>query len=954
MCWGQRASNRFASVMDEINNVAALISNSSTASSFSTSLALGSLSQTQTQQVVEKDTSESFQQKQAADSLIQVIEKLSKIVDKQPHHCALAIERRAIQQVSSATPVKVKEGMRGSRDSFPNKRIKSKCEEQGNLENVSMTDDALFSPVSGDDNSSNDISGNEVARNTNNSIHKRTVTCYQCSLCPYLSYTLPLLKEHLKQHNEQHTDLILMCSECRFASRDQGQLEAHVRLHFNSSDNLKMNSTQSETSDEDTKKVLRRQDEDWTGSSDTIGSSMIKSSVGGSSELPQKNKWYSYEEYGLYRCLICSYVCSQQRMLKTHAWKHAGLVDCSYPIFEDDNETPTKKEAKASVNTRRTSKKQVLSNALGDKSLNSLSPAFKLELFSPPMAVDNNQDALPQSDFNLNEIPKTSDVKEENVYSIKDLTSDETMVEVQVTTEAQVDIDSHHVNNSITDSLLSSAQKIINSSPNSAGHINVIVERLPSAEDSTIVTNPLILNPDMDRDKGAKDEEPHHEVPDSSATRSTNGHPVGANIKLSIPLSCDSPRDENTPPVGRKRTHSESLRLHSLAAEALVTMPMRTPELPTSSTKVGLNTTTTQSQIQNMSQKFVDGTTAGPKTSDTPSRVALLDLEHCSKDRSEDLGSWGLMDGDEDGPAAKAGISLSLLTVIERLRERSDQNASDEDILKELRDNAQLQNGSMASMVTGNGSGSYMCSIPGMDRLVASADGGLVDYIPDSERPYQCRLCRYSSGNKGYIKQHLRVHRQRQPYQCPICEHIASDSKDLESHMIHHCKTRTYQCKLCSDAFHYKSQLRNHERERHSLSSDIAALTPVTETVNMVEETEGVTSEECCVQKMYKCDVCDYTSSTYVGVRNHRRIHNADKPYRTSLCWQYIPTQCCSAVETSISVTADLGCEAGETSGATPVHRRATQTRKKACTNTVTPTVKRRQRYPQPLSISSN
>lgn len=33
-------------------------------------------------------------------------------------------------------------------------------------------------------------------------------------------------------------------------------------------------------------------------------------------------------------------------------------------------------------------------------------------------------------------------------------------------------------------------------------------------------------------------------------------------------------------------------------------------------------------------------------------------------------------------------------------------------------------------------------------------------------------------------------------------------------------------------------------------------------------------------QKMFKCDVCNYTSSTYVGVRNHRRIHNSDKPYR--------------------------------------------------------------------------
>lgn len=92
----------------------------------------------------------------------------------------------------------------------------------------------------------------------------------------------------------------------------------------------------------------------------------------------------------------------------------------------------------------------------------------------------------------------------------------------------------------------------------------------------------------------------------------------------------------------------------------------------------------------------------------------------------------------------------------------------------------------------------------GVDPTGTPLDGGLVDYIPGSDRPYRCRLCHYSSGNKGYIKQHLRVHRQRQPYQCPICEHIARDSKDLESHMIHHCKTRMYHCKQCSEAFYYK------------------------------------------------------------------------------------------------------------------------------------------------------
>lgn len=810
--------------MEEISNVAVLITHSSTASSSSsTPSALGSLSQTQTQPAVEEDASQSFQQKQAADSLIQVIEKLSKIVEKRPQRrCTLVGQKRALQQASFAGGGVGEEGTRGSRGGSPYKKIKRNSKEQERVEEVrldgSTADSVLLSPVSGDGNNNNITSlVTEVA----GSDHKRTVTCYQCSLCPYLSQTLPLLKEHLKQHNEQHTDLILMCSECRFTSRDQGQLEAHVRLHFDNGGNLKRNSTLSDTCSDGKEEFLRKQDGDWTGSSGSRGTEAINSSVDGSKELPQKKKWYSYEEYGLYRCLICSYVCSQQRMLKTHAWKHAGLVDCSYPIFEDEGGPPTRREAQATANTPATREEiVVLSPVLQDKSLQKLPTAFKLQLFASPLAVENKRDVLNHPVSDLNDSPKTAEEEEESVYPIKDLTSEEPMVEVQVTTEAEseVEIDSHHDSTSTTDSLLSSAQKIINSSPNSAGHINVIVERLPSAEDSVMATNPLLLNPDVDRDKSlldAEEEEQDHVgaakdegAPGCSAGSTTDSQPLGADIKSSVTVSSDSPRDENIPPAGRKRTHSESLRLHSLAAEALVAMPMRTPELPTSSTKVTVKTITAQAQSPNMGQKLVEVTTAGQKASDVGTTAALLDLELHSKDREEDLGSLGLGEGDEEGPATKAGISLSLLTVIERLRERSDQNASDEDILKELQDNAQFQNGAVTGVVTGNGAGSYMCSIPGMEGLVASPDGGLVDYIPGSERPYRCRLCRYSSGNKGYIKQHLRVHRQRQPYQCPICEHIASDSKDLESHMIHHCKTRMYQCKLCPDAFHYKVRRR--------------------------------------------------------------------------------------------------------------------------------------------------
>ncbi|XP_069565936.1 zinc finger protein 507 isoform X2 [Brachyistius frenatus] len=869
--------------MEEIGGAAVLVTHSSAASSSSPA---PSAPGSQTPHGLEEDASPSFQRKQADHSLIQVIQKLSKIVEKRPQRrFASGGQKRVLQPASSTGGDGGEEASRGSRQGSPHKKMKRSATGEAVADA-----DTLPSPVSGDSNNNSIASAVTEVDGDPDGDRKRTVTCYQCSLCPYLSQTLSLLKEHLKQHNEQHSDLILMCSECHFTSRDQRQLEAHVRLHFDNRGDLTRGSAHLDTFSEGKGGVLRKQDEDWTGDRCGTGPETMKSSADGSEELPQKKKWYSYEEYGLYRCLICSYVCSQQRMLKTHAWKHAGLVDCSYPIFEDEDEGSARREAQTVASNAATREEiVVLSPVLQEKSLQKLPAAFKLQLCMP-VAVENKQDAVHLPVSSLKESPKTEEEEGESAYPIKDLTSEEPAVEVQVTSEAEaeVEIDGRHDGDSVTDSLLSSAQKIINSGPNSAGHINVIVERLPSAEDSVMASNPLLLGPDVDRDESlldAKKEEPEEVVISGGPGNTTDSRPPGADIKPSVTKSSDSPRDENIPPAGRKRTHSESLRLHSLAAEALVAMPMRTPELPGSSAKFSLKTVTTQAQSPHVGQKLFEVTTAGQRASDVGTAAALLDLELHGDGGEEHLGPLGLGEEDEEGPAAKAGISLSLLTVIERLRERSDQNASDEDILKELQDNAQFQHGAVAGVVTGSGAGGYVCGIPGTDGAAGSADGGLVDYIAGSDRPYRCRLCRYSSGNKGYIKQHLRVHRQREPYQCPICEHIASDSQDLENHMINHCKTRMYQCKQCPDAFHYKSQLRSHEREHHRSSGDAsAALTAVTETAATTEEPERPPDEDCGTQKTYKCDVCNYTSSTYVGVRNHRRIHNSDKPYRCCSC----------------------------------------------------------------------
>ncbi|XP_062327149.1 zinc finger protein 507 [Osmerus eperlanus] len=784
----------------------------------------------------EEEDSQSLQHRQAADSLIQVIEKLSKIVEKRPQRrCSLSGQKRALLGCASS---------RGAADSREGSGGASPCKKPREGDEVGVAGERTqVDPSSG----------------------SRTVTCYQCSLCRFLSPTLAQLREHLCQHNEQHSELILMCSECRFTSRHQDELERHVRLHFDG-----------DAEESCGPRPGAEQEQVGAGGGGGIGADASKSSADCAEESPAGKKWYSHEEYGTYRCLICSYVCGQQRMLKTHAWKHAGLVDCSYPIFEDEAAAPCRREAPFSPVPVPpvTEGESLVVLAPFPENPPALRNIHNMGLCGPTVKEDTKQGSSSRPQ------PIGEESSAEEAYPSKDPPGEVPMVEVRVTAETTGD---SCRGNTAADSLLSSAQKIISCSQNTAGHVNVIVERLPCAEEP-VATKPLLLAPGVDVDEsllaGIKVEEEEENPPTQPQPLPVHkedlsevviGWGCGDRQLVGVPPPAPSepPPDENIPPA-RTRTHSESLRLHSLAAEALVAMPMRTPELHKPSLKT----------LDGGQRLLDEAPAADSSAADLRSSEGVDVLQSQARERGlgpgEGLGEDAGLGEEEEGPA-KAGISVSLLTVIERLRERSDQNASDEDILRELQDNAQGR----AAPGGGDG-GARAC---GGAAESPAPDGGLVDYLPGSERPYRCRLCLYSSGNKGYVKQHLRVHRQRQPYQCPICEHVSLDSKDLETHMIHHCKSRLYECRHCPHTFHYKSQLRSHEREQHSVGDTAATLTLVTETTATIEESERTTDEDSVrVQKVYKCDVCDYTSSTYVGVRNHRRIHNSDKPYRCCSC----------------------------------------------------------------------
>ncbi|NXA16094.1 ZN507 protein, partial [Sapayoa aenigma] len=674
---------------------------------------------------------------------------------------------------------------------------------------------------------------------------KKKVTCYQCSLCKFLSPSLLTLQEHMKQHGQKN-EVILMCSECHFASKSQEELESHFQNYHENGGKNSIQTKVQQCVNVASSFLQGPVDGSVKPGTDQTGNLECKD-VSQPAAVPEvgRRKWYTYEQYGMYRCLICRYTCGQQRMLKTHAWKHAGEVDCSYPIFEEENETTSLSETVV-AHTPHSVDTVVLSLENNELDIQS-EPSLQLQIC--------NSEQLSCK------LPIGTNVKEEEILTESVVHSPTTEVVEETVSDTEPD-------NMITDSLLSSAQKIISCSPNKKGHVNVIVERLPGAEES-VLQKPFLMNTDIEMEKKLISEESHVTCEESDEVYPSDeiqeviiewNNTEKKDNELSANKNVTA--DENVPPA-RRRTNSESLRLHSLAAEALVTMPIRAAELTRSSFRV---LTGEDAVDADAGQGGADGPcTAHSKVvsslKDPSEQFSGLNQSECAiveikKDRPEL----------SEAPI-KMGISMSLLTVIEKLKERTDQNASDDDILKELQDNAQCQNTNDANL-------------PGSN---------LVEYIPNVERPYRCRLCHYSSGNKGYIKQHLRVHRQRQPYQCPICEHVAGNSKDLESHMINHCKTRMYQCKQCEESFHYKSQLRNHEREQHSLPDLFSTATSnklivSSEVDDREERILFHAGNKSSVQKLYRCDVCDYTSTTYVGVRNHRRIHNSDKPYRCSLC----------------------------------------------------------------------
>ncbi|XP_054748202.2 zinc finger protein 507-like [Lytechinus pictus] len=128
----------------------------------------------------------------------------------------------------------------------------------------------------------------------------------------------------------------------------------------------------------------------------------------------------------------------------------------------------------------------------------------------------------------------------------------------------------------------------------------------------------------------------------------------------------------------------------------------------------------------------------------------------------------------------------------------------------------------------------------------------LQHHMDTHEAILKCSDCSLSCSSEIALRDHVKkVHLTAKSTICPTChKEVKNESpKDHEQTCVLKC---WYGCRECDYVVSSMEELQAHCQKTH--------------------------------QKPYKCGMCNYSSATANGIKNHMKFHNADKPYKCNLC----------------------------------------------------------------------